>query len=104
MPVDLDDCAIYEGVFEVWLAGQGLENLFKDPFERPSAEAFPDGKPLPEVFRQITPRGTRASHPQHPFHKQTIVVSVASRITDLSWQFRCDPFPLGVAQHSANQG
>jgi len=49
-------------------------------------------------------RRTCPSHPQHPFHKQTIVVSAASRIPDLSWQFRCDPFPLGVAQYRANQG
>ena len=45
----------------------------------------------------IAPRRTRPSHPQHPFHKKTIVVSVASRITDLPWQFRCDPFPLGTS-------
>jgi hypothetical protein len=49
-------------------------------------------------------RRTCPSHPQHPFHKQTIVVSAASRIPDLSLQFRCDPFPLGVAQYRANQG
>jgi error-prone DNA polymerase len=25
-------------------------------------------------------------------------------LRDDPWQFRCDPFPLGIAQHRANQG
>jgi hypothetical protein len=59
VPVDLDDRAINECVFEIRLIRQGLENPLKYSVERPSAEAFPDRKPLSEAFRQIAPGRTR---------------------------------------------
>ena len=35
---------------------------------------------------------------------EAICEAVTTWITDLPWQFRCDPFPLGIAQYRANQG
>ena len=102
--MDPDQRRIDEDVFEIWVRRQVLENPLPHALFRPPPEARVDGVPFAKRVRQIAPRRTRPSHPQHSFYEQTIVVSVASWITDLPWQLRCDPFPLGVAQYRANQG
>ena len=104
MLMDPDQRRIDEDVFEIWTLGQVLENPLPHVLLRPPPEACVDGVPFAKFVRQIAPRRTCPNHPQHPLHKPTIVVSAASRITDLPWHFRCNPFPLGVAQYRANQG
>ena len=96
MLMDPHQRRIDEDVFEIRIPGQVLENPLPHVLLRPPPEARVDGVPFAKFVRQIAPRRTCPSHPQHPFHKQTIVVSAASRITDLPWQFRCNPFPLGI--------
>jgi hypothetical protein len=104
MLMDPDQRRIDEDIFEVWILRQALEKPLPHALLRPPPEARVHGVPFTEFLRQIAPRRACPRHPQHPFHKQAIVVSAASWITDLTGQFRRNPLPLGVAQYRANQG
>ena len=104
MLMDPDQRRIDEDIFEVWILRQALEKPLPHALSRPPPEARVDRVPFAEFVRQIAPRRACPRHPQHPFHKQAIVVSAASWITDLTGQFRRNPLPLGVAQYRANQG
>ena len=94
MLMDPDQRRVDEDIFEVWILRQALENPLPHALLRPPPEARVYGVPFAKFVRQIAPRRTCARHPQHPFHKQTIVVSAASWITNLTRQFWCDPFKV----------
>jgi hypothetical protein len=104
MLMDPDQRRVDEDVFEIWILRQVLENPLPRALLRPPPEARVYGVLFAKFVRQIAPRCTCPNHPQHPFNKQTIVVSAASWIADLPWKFGCNPFPLGVAQNRGNQG
>jgi hypothetical protein len=103
----LDDPKVFAGFFRAGTWGAWrvfLAALFGLPMTDDQLATYRRFAGRSTASWSPAPRRTCPSHPQHPFHKQTIVVSAASRITDLPWQFRYDPFPLGVAQYRANQG
>lgn len=102
--MDPDQRRIDGDIFEIRIIGQGFEDPLLYPLLCPSPETRVDGEPLAERLRQIAPRRSRPCDPQHRLDEPTIVGGVATRITDLAGQLRCNPFPLAVVQHGANQG
>jgi hypothetical protein len=104
VPVNLDDCAVDELIFEIGIFRQRCENSLKHAFERPSPEAFPHGGPLAEALGQIAPRRTGAYKLQNGFDKQTVVLARSDRIALFAGQKRSNPFPLGIVQQRSVQG
>src|SRR4051795_5934464 len=83
VPVDFDDGGVDQGVFQVRLVRDGLEQPLPDVRLHPVAKAGEDAVPVPERGRQIAPGTPGAHNPQHGFDKQAIVLAAAPRITRL---------------------
>ena len=56
--------AINEQVFEVWISGAKLMQLLEDAGISPAGETFIDGIPVAILFREQSPLGTAARHPE----------------------------------------
>ena len=104
MPVNLDDRAVDERVFEIGIVRQRGENPLEHALERPSAEALPHRTPLAKGVGQIAPWRPGAHNPQHRFNEPTIVFARPAGVAFLAGQERSNPLPLGVVQQQANQG
>jgi hypothetical protein len=63
VPVNFDDRAVYQGVFEVRIARKRPENRLEDTLERPAPKPLPNRKPLAQIRWQIAPRLARARNP-----------------------------------------
>lgn len=70
MPVDLDDGCIDHRVFHVRLVAQGVEYPFEYIGLNPTTEAPEGAVPVPELRRQVTPRGIRSYNPQNSFKEK----------------------------------
>src|SRR3954453_4341265 len=99
--MDLDDGGVDQGVFQVGLVRDGVEQPLPDARLHPIAEAREDAVPVAKQGRQITP-GTAGMHnPQHRLDKQAIVLAAASGIARLAQTTWFHLRPLGVRQHKA---
>lgn len=54
--------------------------------------------PVPEPFRQISPRDARPVAIKHRLHEQTVVLRSHSDMTFTTWQQTFNPIPLIVPQ------
>lgn len=91
--------AVKHDLFQITVTTDGLKQAFPDPALGPSCEARERGMPVPQFVRQITPRRTRASDPQHGFQKQPVVLRGYATIRCLARQQLLDPFPLVISQN-----
>src|SRR3954454_13868842 len=99
--VDLHNGGVDQGVFQVGLVRDGVEQPLPDIRLHPVAKAGEDAVPVPERGRQIPPRAARADHPQDSLDEQAIVLAAAPRITGLAQTTRLHLRPLGVRQYKA---
>jgi hypothetical protein len=56
MLVNPDDCAVNDCVFEIGIAGQGIENFLENAFLGPAPETAERAVPASGAERQVTPR------------------------------------------------
>ena len=77
---------------------QCVEDLLPNPFLGPAIEPLKDTVPVAESFRQVAPRCSRASDPQHRLHEQSIVVAAAPRTPRPTRQQSFHSLPLLVRQ------
>src|SRR3954462_15069026 len=99
--MDLDDGGVDQGVFQVGLVRDGVEQPLPDARLHPIAEAGEDAVPVAKRRRQIAPWTARADHPQDGLDKQAIVLAAASGIARLAQTTRLHLRPLGVGQNEA---
>src|SRR4051794_39123604 len=99
--VDLHNGGVDQGVFQVGLVRDGVEQPLPDIRLHPVAKAGEDAVPVPERGRQIPPRAARADHSQDSLDEQAIVLAAAPRITGLAQTTRLHLRPLGVRQYKA---
>ena len=104
MLVDPDECAVDQDIFEIWIVAEGLENSLPDSLLRPAPEARVCGESLAECLWQIAPWRARARNPKNRFDKEPVIAPATTGIASFARQLRCNPLPLGVAQHQSNQG
>lgn len=78
--MDLDNCGINHGVFQVGIIRQRIEYAPENIGFPPIAEPPEHRVPVAEPFRQVAPRTARAHNPQHRFQKQSVVFSAPSRV------------------------
>src|SRR3954465_13779924 len=84
MTMDLDDGGVDQGVFQVGLVRDGVEQPLPDARLHPVAEAREHAVPVAERGRQIAPGTARADHPQDGLNKQAVVLAASPRITGLA--------------------
>src|SRR5215213_11505960 len=101
VPVDLDDGGVDQGVVQVGLVRDGIEQPLPDVRLHPAAKAGEGAAPVAERGRQIAPGTARSDNPQHGFDKQAIVRAAASGVARLAQTTRFHLRPLGVRQHKA---
>src|SRR4051794_34605440 len=94
-----DNGAIDQGVFEVRLIGQALEDAREDAARHPAPKALEDAIPLAETARQVAPGHARSHAPKHRLQEQPIVPGRRPRIGGLAGQQRGDLLPGRVAHH-----
>jgi hypothetical protein len=82
--VDADDRAIDQGVLEIRITGQDLEEPLEDAGLCPAAKAPEDRIPGAERLGQITPGRPSAHQPQHRLQEQPIVRAYATGIAGLA--------------------
>src|SRR3954462_15644150 len=99
--MDLDDGGVDQGVFQVGLVRDGVEQPLPDARLHPIAEAGEDAVPVAKRRRQIAPGTARADHPQDGLDKQAVVLAASPRITGLAQITRLHLRPLGVGQNEA---
>src|SRR4051812_19004934 len=99
--MDLDDGGVDQGVFQIWIIRDGVEQPLPDLRLHPVAKAGEDAVPVPEQGWQIAPGTAGAHNPQHRLDKQAIVLAAAPWITGLAQTTRFHLRPLGVRQHKA---
>src|SRR4051812_3716955 len=99
--MDLDDGGVDQGVFQIWIIRDGVEQPLPDLRLHPVAKAGEDAVPVPEQGWQIAPGTAGAHNPQHRLDKQAIVLAAAPWITGLAQTTRLHLRPLGVRQHKA---
>ena len=104
MLVDPDEGGLDEGVLEIRVAGEALEDPFEDALHGPSAEALEDRVPVAEPLVEVAPGRARAGDPQHGFEEAAVVVSGAARVADFAGEQGRDALPLFIAQHVSVQG
>ena len=104
MLVDADDGAVDQGVLEIGIARQGLEEAFEDPFLHPAAKAPEHTVPVAECLGQVAPGRPGPGHPEHRLEDQPVVGRGATGIPRLAGQQRRDPLPLIILQDQTTQG
>src|SRR3954469_12504039 len=97
----LDDVRVDQGIFQVGIVRDGVEQPLPDVRLHPIAEAREHAVPVPERGRQIAPGTARADHPQDGLDKQAVVLAASPRITGLAQTTRLHLRPLGVGQNEA---
>src|SRR3712207_6735117 len=104
MLVDPEDSGVDDRVLEIRVVGEVLEDLFKDAFQGPSAEALEDRVPVAEPVVEVAPARARAGDPQHGLEKEPVIVSRAARVAHFTGQQGRDALPLLITQNASLQG
>ena len=98
MLVGANDGAVDEHFLEIRVLRQLREESMPNTSARPACEALIGTIPRTKLGRQVSPRATRTSNPQHRLNEPSIVRRCASRISGLARQQCCYPLILIITQ------
>ena len=86
-----NDRAVQQQPFQIGIA-KLLEDSPPNPLARPAIKAPPDGVPIAEPLRQITPRSASLGDPKNRIEKPTVVCRCHAGLTFPTRQKILDPF------------
>ena len=97
--MNLDDCPVNEGIFEVGVTTHGVEKTFEYTRLGPATEPPELAVPVAKTGRQVAPRLTGPNAPEDCLEKQPIVPGCHATIAGLARQLRLKPHPQIIRNH-----
>lgn len=97
--MSLDDGAVDQRVFEVWLAADLFEKALENTTLGPSAKPAEHTVPVPEFRRKIPPGQSGSHPPENSLQEQTIVFARHTAVALLAGNMGFKTFPNLIRHH-----
>src|SRR5258705_1558470 len=94
-----DDGGIDDQIFEVRIIGHHPKDALPNTLEAPSTEAPEYAVPVPEHFREVSPRRPGPHDPQYAFNEHPVVSAGRPLLVGPTYDQRRHPLPRRVTQN-----